>query len=84
MISQNDPTAKVFDIVYGVFTNKAETKREVGFIASQLNKSKPILDLGCGSGRHTIPLLKKGCQMNFSLSTTTSQRLDGMRAQSFI
>jgi len=59
MISPNDPAAKVYDIVYQAFTNVEKTREEVDFITSQLDASQPILDLGCGTGRHMIPLLKK-------------------------
>lgn len=60
MISPNDSTAKVFDIVYDAFTSSEQTQKEINFIKSQLSTNKPILDLGCGTGRHIIPLFKAG------------------------
>ena len=44
----------------GKHFNVEKTREEVDFITSQLDASQPILDLGCGTGRHMIPLLKKG------------------------
>ncbi|MBD3304523.1 methyltransferase domain-containing protein [Candidatus Woesearchaeota archaeon] len=63
MISPNDPTAEVVDVVYDAFTSAEQTKKEINFITSQLKKGKTILDVGCGSGRHVLPLLKKGYQV---------------------
>ena len=60
MKSPDDATAKVFDIVYDDYINKEETKKELSFIASQIKTNGSILDLGCGTGRHMIPLIKMG------------------------
>ena len=60
MISPNDPTAKFLDIVYQEYSNKEQTGKEVNFIASQTPKQGSVLDLGCGTGRHVIPLLRRG------------------------
>jgi 2-polyprenyl-3-methyl-5-hydroxy-6-metoxy-1,4-benzoquinol methylase len=60
MKSPDDAAAKVYDIVYDDYTNKEETKKELNFIRSQIKTNGSILDLGCGTGRHTIPLIKMG------------------------
>ena len=58
MINENDALSKFFDIVYTEFTNREKTKREINFIKSHIDIGKVILDIGCGTGRHLIPLTK--------------------------
>lgn len=59
-MSQHDPFADYFDFIYASFNNALYLKRELAFIASQTPPQGTILDLGCGTGRHVIPLLHSG------------------------
>ena len=56
----HNETADVFDIIWDEVIDERATKQEVNFIASQFRKGATLLDLGCGTGRHLIPLIKKG------------------------
>lgn len=60
MSSPNDVTAKVFDIVYENRVCERRTKGELDFVISKRNRGDAILDVGCGTGRHMVPLLKMG------------------------
>ncbi|MDO8537524.1 MAG: class I SAM-dependent methyltransferase [archaeon] len=60
MIKQKFSPAQVYDIVYHDFTNKQYTQKEINFIKQIVNNQKTLLDVGCGTGRHTIPLIKAG------------------------
>lgn len=60
MESPDDAAAKVYDIVYDDYTNVDITKKEINFIASQIRPNGTILDIGCGTGRHMIPLIEMG------------------------
>ncbi len=62
-MEQAKDSAEFLDIVYGEFTNPAITDAEVGFIVSKLEKRSRILDIGCGTGRHAIPLAKRGFEV---------------------
>jgi cyclopropane fatty-acyl-phospholipid synthase-like methyltransferase len=60
MGSPNDATARFLDVLYKSFTNEKATRREIDFITSQIKPDHPLLDLGSGTGRHVIPLIKRG------------------------
>jgi len=54
----NEITADVLDIIF--VTDQKKTNEEVEFITSQIAHGSPIMDLGCGTGRHTVPLATRG------------------------
>jgi len=54
----NEKFADVLDIIF--VTDQNKTNEEVEFITSQIAHGSPIMDLGCGTGRHTVPLAAKG------------------------
>ncbi len=59
-INPEEKTAKYYDIVYADWMNDALTQEELTLISSYLTKPASIIDIGCGSGRHLIPLYKIG------------------------
>jgi len=54
----NEISADVLDIIF--VTDQKKTNEEVEFITSQIAHGSPIMDLGCGTGRHTVPLATRG------------------------
>lgn len=55
-----DLRARFYDVDMGANNSGAD----IGFYASQAkNASGPILELGCGTGRITLPLVQAGCQV---------------------
>lgn len=43
--------------------DKDQTERQIAFLKRQLRQSGYVLDVACGSGRHTIPLAAAGFEM---------------------
>lgn len=56
----NNITAKVYDIVYDSSVPKELTEQEIALIQSLKNQGSRLLDIGCGTGRHLIPLTEMG------------------------
>ncbi len=56
----NNTTAKVYDIVYDSSVPKELTEQEIDLIQSLKSPGSRLLDIGCGTGRHLIPLTKMG------------------------
>jgi SAM-dependent methyltransferase len=57
------PTGEVFDEVSSYWTEIADaldTEKQVNFAKNNLNVAGIVLDLGCGSGRHSVRLSKAG------------------------
>jgi 2-polyprenyl-3-methyl-5-hydroxy-6-metoxy-1,4-benzoquinol methylase len=59
MRNPNDALAPFYDLVYYESIDKDRTKEEINFVRKHIKRGK-ILDIGCGTGRHMIPLLKRG------------------------
>jgi len=59
-MDQDRYSAEFLDIVYEDYTNEKVTNSEIDFIVSKIKDGSRILDIGCGTGRHSIPLAKKG------------------------
>lgn len=55
-----------FDEISGYWTEIAdarETKKQLNFVKKHIAQLGVVLDLGCGNGRHTIPLAKAGYEV---------------------
>lgn len=56
----NNSGAKYYDEAYHDFINQETTLLELNKIKSLVKKKGRVLDLGCGTGRHLIPLHQDG------------------------
>jgi len=59
-------TVMFFDEISGYWTEIAdarETRKQLNFVKKQIAPLGVVLDLGCGNGRHTIPLAKAGYEV---------------------
>jgi SAM-dependent methyltransferase len=60
------PTSAVFDQISSYWAEIAQandTEKQLAFVKNNFGNEGFILDLNCGSGRHTIPLSKAGYDM---------------------
>lgn len=60
MKNQNDVTAKYYDIVSNHMKPAEITLQEIELIKTLAPAGSRVLDIGCGTGRHSIPLLEFG------------------------
>ena len=60
------PTATLFDEISAYWTeisNANATKKQIDFVRNNVNPEGLVLDLGCGTGRHAVPLCEAGYGM---------------------
>jgi SAM-dependent methyltransferase len=60
MNNPNDASADIYDIVSSRFKGKEVTGAEIDLITNSCPIPAKVLDVGCGTGRHAIPLAKLG------------------------
>lgn len=59
-INSYDPVAPYYDALFEHWISKEATEKELTFIMQNAAPMSTILDVGCGTGRHLIPLVQKG------------------------
>ena len=62
-MKSQSPTTKFFDSISGYWAEIADarpTGEQVNFVKAKISDMGLVLDLGCGNGRHAIPLSKAG------------------------
>jgi len=59
-MSANDLTSKYYDYVYSSIKGKNVIDSEIQLMSSLVKTEAEIMDLGCGTGRHLIPLSELG------------------------
>jgi SAM-dependent methyltransferase len=65
-IDQKKPTERVFDQMgdfWAQIADYSSTEKQLDFVREYLIAGGLVLDLGCGSARHSIPLFEAGCAM---------------------
>ena len=60
MTTSDYPAAEYYDLVWGFVADEVETEKQLNFIKQQIPLPATIMDVGVGTGRHAIPLLKLG------------------------
>ncbi len=59
-MNNDENAAKYYDIVFEEWTGQKITQNELNLVRSLLKKRGSVIDIGCGTGRHIIPLYKAG------------------------
>lgn len=64
MFNPNDKTAEIYDIVNSPLKNEEVTLAEIGLMKKLLPKNGVVLDVGCGTGRHAVKLVRDGYRVD--------------------